>query len=77
MVRFLGGLAYVKIQARGDLVEVLTLQDLFDPFQEEVVGRYQQGEEVQDLGKLKKAELIFPSGEALPQCWTDPHYRNN
>ena len=57
---------YLMDKTSDDLVEVLTLQDLFDPFQEGVVGRYQQGEEVQDLEKLKKAELIFPSGEALP-----------
>ncbi len=68
---------YLKNKTSDDLVEVLTLQDLFDPFQEGVVGRYQQGEEVQDPEKLKKSELIFPSGEALPQCWTDPHYRDD
>ncbi len=68
---------FLKDKTSGDLVEVLSLQDLFDPFQEGVVGCYQQGEEVQDPEKLKKTELIFPSGEALPQCWTDPHYRND
>jgi hypothetical protein len=68
---------FLKDKTSGDLVEVLTLQDLFDPFQGGVVGRYQQGEEVQDPEKLKKAELIFPSGEPLPQCWTDPHYRDD
>jgi hypothetical protein len=66
---------FLKDKTSGDLVEVLSLQDLFDPFQLEVVGRYQQGEEVQDPEKLKKSELIFPSGEALPQCWIDPRYR--
>ncbi len=68
---------FLKDRISGDLVEVLSLRDLFDPFQVEVVGRYQQGEEVQDPEKLKKAELIFPSGEALPQSWIDPHYRDD
>jgi hypothetical protein len=68
---------FLKDRTSGDLVEVLSLQDLFDPFQVEVMGRYQQGEEVQDPEKLKKAELIFPSGEALPQSWIDPHYRDD
>ncbi len=68
---------FLKDRTNGDLVEVLTLKELFDPFQVEVVGRYQQGEEVQDPEKLKKAELLFPSGEVLPRCWIDPHYRDD
>ncbi len=68
---------FLKDKTNGELVEVLTLKNLFDPFLDEVVGRYQQGEEVQDPEKLKKAELLFPSGEPLPQCWIDPHYRDD
>ena len=66
---------FLKHKTNGDLVEVLTLKELFDPCRGEVVGRYQQGEEVQDPEKVEKAELIFPSGEMLPKCWVDPHYR--
>ena len=68
---------FLKDKANGELVDVLTLKELFDPFQGEVVGRYQQGEEVQDPEKLKKAELLFPSGEVLPRCWIDPHYKDD
>ncbi len=68
---------FLKDKTNGELVEILTLKELFDPFQDEVVGRYQQGEEVQDPEKLKKAELLFPSGEILPKCWVDPHYRDD
>ncbi len=68
---------FLKDKTNGDLVEILTLKELFDPCQTEVMGRFQQGEEVQDPEKLKKAELFFPSGEALPKCWIDPHYRND
>ncbi len=67
---------FLKDKTSGDLFEVLTLQDLFDPFQEGVVGRYQKGEEVQDPERIKKAELVFPSGEELPKCWIDTHYRD-
>ena len=59
------------------MVEVLSLGDLFDLFKDEVVGRYQYGEEVQDPEKFKKSDLMFLSGESLPRCWTDPHYRDN
>jgi hypothetical protein len=68
---------FLKDRNNGGLVEVITLTKLFDPFQGEVVGRYQQGEEVQDSVQLKKAELIFPSGEVLPKCWIDPHYKDD
>jgi hypothetical protein len=68
---------FLKDKTNGELVEILTLKELFDPFQDEVVGRYQQGEEEQDPEKLKKAELLFPSGEVLPKCWIDPHYRDD
>ena len=68
---------FLKDRNSGELVEVLTLKNLFDPFLDEVAGRYQQGEEVQDPVQLKKTELIFPSGEPLPQCWINPHYRDD
>ena len=57
--------------------EVLSRGDLFDLFKDEVVGRYQYGEEVQDPEKFKKSDLMFLSGESLPRCWTDPHYRDD
>lgn len=58
------------------LVEILDLKALFDPFQEQVVGRYNVGEELPDPEKFSKADLVFPSGETLPRCWLDPHYRD-
>lgn len=59
------------------MVEVLSLVDLINPNREEVVGRYQEGEEAQDPMTIKKAGLIFLSGEKLPRCWTDSHYRDS
>ena len=66
---------FLKVKANADLIEVLSMWDLFDPFMVDLVGRYQRGEEVQDPEKFAKSDLVFPSGEALPQCWVDPHYR--
>ena len=68
---------FLKEKSTGDLVEVLSVQDLFDPFCTDLVGRYQHGEERQDPEKFVKAELIFPSGEDLPKCWLDAHYRDS
>ena len=66
---------FLKNKSNNDLVEVLTLKDLFDPFCNNLVGRYQHGEEAQDPEKFQKADLTFLSGEVLPRCWVDSHYR--
>jgi hypothetical protein len=31
---------------------------------------------MQDPEKFKKTDLCFLSGEALPRCWVDAHYRD-
>lgn len=67
---------YLKQKTNGHLVEVLSLNDLFNPMQTQVVGRLHYGEEIQDPEKFTKADLSFPSGEPLPRCWLDVHYRD-
>lgn len=59
------------------LVEVLSLNDLFNPNHSEIVGRFHAGEEMQDAEKFDKTQMQFPSGEALPQCWLDSEYRQH
>lgn len=66
---------YLKQMRSGDLVEVIDLPGLFDPFAASVRGRLHAGEELQDPADFAKSELVFPSGEALPRCWLDPDYR--
>ena len=67
---------FLKDKSNDDLLEVLTSNDLFDPFCSSLIGRYQHGEELQDPEKFKKSALAFPSGEELPRCWVDAHYRD-
>ena len=67
----------LKQISTGHMVEVLSLVDLINLNRDEVVGRYQEGEELQDPKVFKKTDLIFLSGEQLPRCWTDPHYRDD
>ena len=62
-------------ERNGSLVEVLDLKGLIDPFVSAVQARIHGGEELQDPHHFEKAELSFPSGEALPRCWVDSHYR--
>ena len=68
---------FLKKKNDGHLVEVLSLKDLFDPFNGDIVGRLHFGEELQDPEKFGKDNLQFQSGEELPACWTDPHYRDD
>lgn len=67
----------LKETNRDELVEILSIKELFDPFCDELVGRYNHGEEAQDPEKFKKSDLVFQSGEALPRCWIDAHYRDS
>jgi hypothetical protein len=66
---------YLKETKSGDLVEVLDLDMLFDPCRLNIPGRFHAGEEMQDEAEFAKDQLVFPSGEALPACWTKPDYR--
>jgi len=66
----------LKETATGHMVEVTNLIDLINLNCEEVEGRYQEGEDLQDPRKYKKTDLSFLSGEHLPRCWSDPHYRD-
>lgn len=68
---------FLKDKSNDDLIEVLSLKDLFDPFCSSLVGRYQHGEEPQDPETFSKTALAFPSGEELPRCWLDAHYRDS
>jgi len=62
-------------ETEGAVVEVLDLKQLVDPFAPAVEARMHNGEELQDPHHFNKAELTFPSGEALPRCWLDAQYR--
>ncbi|MGD8378673.1 MAG: acetyltransferase [Gammaproteobacteria bacterium] len=66
---------FLKHVSSGHLVEVLDLQALFDPHKAQVTGRFNVGEDLPEPEHFKKARLVFPSGEDLPRCWCDPHYR--
>lgn len=66
---------FLRDKKSNDLVEITDVSALFDPNKGDVAGRFHAGEEMQDIKAFSKAGLIFPSGESLPLCWIDPHYR--
>ena len=49
----------LKQRSNGHLVDVENVHHLFNVFHEEIVGRDQVGEEVQDPETFKKSDLIF------------------
>ena len=67
----------LKERSNGHMVEIMNLIDLMNLNSNMVLGRYQEGEEQQDPEQFKKTNLVFLSGEDLPRCWTDPHYRDD
>ncbi len=66
----------LKLRNTGGLLALDTLDDLVNPFHGTVQARPQWGEEEQDPEHFAKADLCFPSGEDLPLCWRDEHYRD-
>lgn len=68
---------FLKHEPSGNLVEILDLKDLWNPFKASVSGRFHAGEEMQDAEMFTKSHLVFPSSEPLPSCWLDAHYREH
>ncbi len=68
---------FLKHTPTNDLVEAVDLKEVFDPFVKRIAARTQAGEDTMDLTSYKKSDLVFPSGEPLPQCWRDSHYREH
>jgi hypothetical protein len=66
---------FMKESKSGDLVEVLDMVALADPFKNAVRGRFHVGEEMPEPQDFAKKDLIFPSDELLPKCWVDPNYK--
>jgi len=68
---------FLKHVPSGDLVEVINLPDVINPNSETIRARAHSDEIIQRAENFLKAELVFPSGEPLPLCWRDSHYREH
>lgn len=66
---------FLKHKHTEDLIEVLTVDTLYNPCRSEIKGQIHAGEEMQDPEMFDKSDLVFPSGEALPRCWVDACYQ--
>jgi len=65
----------LKLNSNGKLVDIIDIQALMNPFHHEVSGQVQWGEDLSDPENYSKSELRFLSGEHLPTCWVNSHYR--
>jgi hypothetical protein len=68
---------FLKNRTNGEMIEVMDMQALTDVYQNTITARYQAGEELQEAEAINKSDLVFLSGEELPRCWTDIHYRDD
>jgi hypothetical protein len=68
---------FLKQIGADHLVEVLRLEELVDPSKSSFTGRLNIGEEMPEPEPFQKSKVCFPSGEPLPRCWVDVHYRDN
>lgn len=65
---------FLTEKSTNDLIEIIRIEDLYDPCLGEVMGRSHCGEEMQEPAIYPKENLMFPSGEMLPLCWVDRNY---
>ena len=66
----------LKSKKEDGLVEISEVTELIDPFKEQVMGQIQAGQNEQPPESFAKKDLVFPSGESLPQCWIDSNYKS-
>jgi hypothetical protein len=66
----------LKSKKEDGLVKIADVSELINPFKAGVMAQIQAGEEEQPPESFEKSDLIFPSGENLPQCWLDGDYQS-
>jgi hypothetical protein len=66
---------FLKQITTGNKVEVVDLTDVINPNSTTLRARLHVEDIAQRPDVFLKSELTFPSGEPLPLCWTDGHYR--
>lgn len=58
----------------ANLLKIENVEALWDPFESQLIARSQAGEEEQPSSPVDKSNLVFPSGEELPECWINPNF---
>ena len=68
---------FLKHIPTSDLVEVIDLPDVINPYSATIRARAHSSEVIQRPENFLRTELAFPSGEPLPLCWVDGHYQEH
>lgn len=66
----------LKNQKTNGLIKISELEELIDPFKDQITGQIQGGQNEQPPEPFKKEDLVFLSGENLPLCWLDSNYKS-
>ncbi len=66
----------MMLKDTGALVELQAPEKLWNPFEHHVMACRLAGEEMQEPESFNKSDLAFLSGESMPKCWLNPHYRD-
>ena len=66
----------LKSKTEESLIQISEIDELIDPFKDKVNGQVQAGQNEQPPEPFDKKDLVFPSGESLPQCWIDSNYKS-
>lgn len=66
----------LKDKQTGQLVEVVEVTELINPNTNQISAQMQAGQNEEPPTPFSKSGLVFPSGEELPRCWVDAHYRD-
>ena len=66
----------LKSKKEESLIQISEIDELIDPFKDKVSGQIQAGQNEQPPEPFDKKDLVFPSGESLPQCWMDSNYKS-
>jgi len=66
----------LRRKSNKHMISITNVSELMDLNFTNVEGKDQTGEEEQDSETYLKSDLVFLSGEELPRCWIDPHYRD-
>jgi len=66
---------FLRQMTSSELIEAIDVMSIVNPSCSTFVARTYLNDEMADVKRYNKQEMMFPSGEPLPRCWLEPGYR--